>query len=184
MLARKAATMADVACAIGEARLKIENGVIYTRRGYPKAVWRAAGLELVYPPKRPERPYQRAGFSHNGGNFRCLVHRIVWWANGNTIPDKFEINHIDGDKLNNLLSNLEAISREANNAHAAATGLTVHPTGRGQASRAKLSDDEVRSIRKLLKEGHSRLELAARFKIDPSQISRIKHNRIYRYVQD
>lgn len=46
------------------------------------------------------------------------VHRIVWEAFNDKIPNGKQINHIDGDKGNNRLTNLELVSPKENIAHA------------------------------------------------------------------
>ena len=42
------------------------------------------------------------------------VHRIVWETFKGKIPNGYEINHIDQDKSNNCLSNLELVSHSEN----------------------------------------------------------------------
>lgn len=59
----------------------------------------------------------------NDQRFRALVHRLVADAfidNPDSLP---EVNHKDGDKLNNNVCNLEWMSREQNLRHAVDTGL-------------------------------------------------------------
>lgn len=76
-----------------------------------------------------------------------LVNRVValrFLKNPNNLP---QVNHIDGDKENNALSNLEWSSGSDNERHAHRNGLK---TGRGsQNSNAKLSADQVIEIRRL-----------------------------------
>ncbi|WP_302782615.1 HNH endonuclease signature motif containing protein [Clostridium saudiense] len=42
------------------------------------------------------------------------VHRLVWELFNGAIPEGFEINHIDGNKSNNKLFNLELMTRKEN----------------------------------------------------------------------
>ena len=42
------------------------------------------------------------------------VHRIVWMLHNGPIPDGLEINHIDMDKSNNHISNLELVTHRRN----------------------------------------------------------------------
>ena len=47
-------------------------------------------------------------------NFGYPFHRFLWiWKYGD-IPDKYDIHHIDGNPLNNNISNLAVISRKEN----------------------------------------------------------------------
>jgi hypothetical protein len=52
-----------------------------------------------------------------------LVHRFVWQFFNGPIPNGFEINHIDANKCNNAIINLELVSHIQNIAHAKKLGL-------------------------------------------------------------
>lgn len=54
-----------------------------------------------------------------------LVHRLVLAAFVG--PSEQDANHLDGDKANNALTNLEYVTREQNMQHAVAVGLQVAP---------------------------------------------------------
>jgi HNH endonuclease len=67
--------------------------------------------------------YYQVGLSNRGEKTNATVHRLVAEA---FLPGSnylFEVNHIDGDKLNNHVSNLEWLTREENMQHAHDTGL-------------------------------------------------------------
>lgn len=51
------------------------------------------------------------------------VHRLVAAAFIGEIPQGMVVNHIDGDKTNNHVTNLEIITQSGNREHAARTGL-------------------------------------------------------------
>lgn len=51
-----------------------------------------------------------------GGLYRA--HRLAWWLLNGSIPDGFEIDHIDGRRDNNALANLRLASRSQNNCNA------------------------------------------------------------------
>ena len=67
--------------------------------------------------------YEIVHLSRNGENKHRPIHRLVAAAfidNPDNLP---EVNHIDGDKLNNCVSNLEWVSRSQNMKHAYSIGL-------------------------------------------------------------
>ena len=68
--------------------------------------------------------YERVGF--HGGQETVFVHRLVACAFCDGYADGLEINHKDGDKLNNTASNLEWVTPSENIKHAYRTGLKVH----------------------------------------------------------
>lgn len=86
------------------------------------------------------------------------------------------INHIDGDKGNFALSNLEWCTHLENMRHAFRTGLAPLPTsGPGDLSpAARLTWDDVREIRRLSAAGgRSRASLAAQFQVSTSNVTQI-----------
>jgi len=42
-------------------------------------------------------------------------HELIWILNGNSIPEEKELDHKDGDKTNNDISNLRLVDRKLNN---------------------------------------------------------------------
>lgn len=68
--------------------------------------------------------------SRNGVRRYFLVHRLVAAAFVPEVPGRDQVNHIDGDRLNNHASNLEWCTQSQNNLHARRT------LGRGYAGRA------------------------------------------------
>lgn len=69
--------------------------------------------------------YFQCSFTVNGKTVRKYIHRLVakmFISNYNELPD---VNHKDGDKSNNEISNLEWISKSDNTKHAIDNGLLV-----------------------------------------------------------
>jgi len=98
------------------------------------------------------------------------VHRLVASAFHPNPENKKEVNHINGFKSDNWATNLEWSTRSENQLHAVAMGLK--PSG-AQSHRSKLTEDNVREIRKLLVVGEPQKALAATFGVSQTCISKI-----------
>lgn len=42
------------------------------------------------------------------------AHQVVWFLHGNEIPEGLELDHIDGDRLNNKIENLRLVTKSQN----------------------------------------------------------------------
>lgn len=120
--------------------------------------------------------YLVVALSRQGKATTINVHALVARSFLGPPPDHHEINHIDGDKGNPSLSNLEYVTRSDNLRHAYRTGLRK-PLGFKTGERHpnhRLSDADVAEIRrrfKLRKYGSTRL--AREFNVHHSTIQRI-----------
>ncbi len=119
-----------------------------------------------------------------GGRRRAPVHQLVVEAfigpRGN-----LEVNHIDGDKRNNRVANLELVTRRENALHASAMGLLPkeNPAIRGEANpAAELSEPDVVEIRRRHREGESQAGLGRHFGVHSSTIHLIVHRKKWRHV--
>lgn len=80
------------------------------------------------------------------GKIHCIPHhRIVYIHQFGDIPDGMFINHIDGNRSNNRLSNLEAVTPSENALHAFNVIKTKKSYGENNPH-AKLTEAEVRTI--------------------------------------
>ena len=78
------------------------------------------------------------------------VHRLVAIAFiGNPINDKMEVNHIDSDRSNNHVSNLEWVTRGDNHRHAYKHGFA---NAKGESNGAsRLTEEQIIEIRQIAK---------------------------------
>ncbi len=110
-----------------------------------------------------------------------FVHRLIaltFIPNPNKYP---QINHIDCNKQNNNVINLEWCTNEMNVKHAIESGITWGLKGE-ENPRAKLTEDDVFKIRDLFALGKTRRQLAEQFNTKPSNIKDIVLRRSWRHI--
>lgn len=86
-------------------------------------------------------------------------------------------NHIDGDKSNNKLSNLEVVSRSENELHAFRIGLKSHKGNKH--NQRKINKKDAENIRIELNKGVSTIALAEKYNLSRSHIYHIKNFRTW-----
>lgn len=100
--------------------------------------------------------------------------------------DAKEINHIDGNKTNNVPENLEWVSRQDNLKHyySALNGLQKRPRGINQWQ-AKFTDDDVRTIRAMKIQGFNHKEISAAINknVTSNNICNIMSGRTYFHIK-
>lgn len=129
---------------------------------------------------RPLRPsvvsgYHRVTLSKENTRKAMLVHRLVADAFIG-ITSGFDVNHLNGDRLDNRLENLEVVTRRDNERHKWATLKT------GALNNIKLCADEVLEIRRLYASGQSLSSLAKRFGVGKSNISAIVNRHTWKHI--
>jgi hypothetical protein len=107
-----------------------------------------------------------------------LAHRAVLSAFTGGIKN-MDVNHLDGNKINNALENLEWASRSENQLHAANAGLK--PTG-AQSHLSRLTEENVREIRRLLSEGVPQSRIALQHGVSQTAVSKIKTNKKWKQL--
>lgn len=110
------------------------------------------------------------------------VHRLVARAFLGDIPEGMEVNHKNGVKFDNRVENLEFTTRKENMRHCARMGLFRHNKGeRNHAS--KLSEENVREIRKQFAEGISAPKIGKTFGVSNPVIYGIVKRKFWRHVE-
>jgi hypothetical protein len=94
------------------------------------------------------------------------------------------VNHIDGDKTNNSVSNLERCTHRENARHAWRTGLLLAPPHKIGAANGRALIDEamVLNIRDRLSAGDRPTDLAAELGVSRNTVFNIKYRRKWKHL--
>ncbi|HDX9500157.1 TPA: HNH endonuclease [Bacillus thuringiensis] len=127
--------------------------------------------------------YKVIGLYCKGKQKMYKVHRLVALAFIPNPENKNIINHINGDKTNNFVENLEWTTQKENIRHAFDAGLSkqgnIH-------YKAKLTEDDVRWIREHYVPRHPEFgvtAIAKKFSMNKATISAIINNKIWKDVK-
>lgn len=109
-------------------------------------------------------------------SFTKKVHRLVAEAFCPNPRGAVQVNHVDGQKLNNLAENLEWVTASENTRHAVANGLNAPQSGE-LSHRSSIKNSDVDKIRAKILEGVPLEEVARTFGVTRAVVSGIKSGR-------
>ena len=142
-------------------------------------------LGRVLKPAKSASGYCFIALANQGRRKLIVVHRLVATAFIGQSNGK-HVNHIDFDKTNNAVENLEWVSPKENTAHSINSGRweKLHKNKMILASRnpkraTKLTSDDVSAIRSACASGEYQHEIAKRYGIIQSTVSKIKRGAIW-----
>lgn len=129
------------------------------------------------------RGYTRFYLSVDSKTYYRSAHRLVYEAFAGPIPDGMHINHKNGVKNDNRLSNLELATPSENTSH----GFRVlgrqavkNPSHGSANGRAKINESHVCEIKDLRSLGWSQQRIADLYGISQTTVSRIILGRIWK----
>lgn len=108
------------------------------------------------------------------------VHRLMADAFMGPRPENYQVNHKDGNKLNNRLENLEFCTASENSLHSYRTGASVIRKGE-KSPFSKLDDEKVRAIRALAGIA-PHAKIAPQFGVSPAMVGLIIQRKKWAHV--
>ena len=105
--------------ATGQIIADCENGKVYTTKG--------PGGNILKEPKELSgtiiKGYRVVSIRNGNVKKQCRVHRIIWIAKNGIIQDGLVVDHINNDKLDNRINNLQLLTAKENSTKASEDGL-------------------------------------------------------------
>jgi hypothetical protein len=132
--------------------------------------------------------YHQVSLMKDGVKYKRTIHKLVATAFCEGFDDSLQVNHIDGDKLNNNATNLEWISASENRLHSWRTGLQTATDAHKASARKQgiarrlFSDVQVREIRILPHFGKTQRNIAAMFNTSQAVINYILTGKTYKEI--
>jgi hypothetical protein len=135
------------------------------------------GVRMIKPLKHPKTGYMYVDLCNDGKVKKFTVHRLVALNLIINPEDKPQVNHINGDKTDNRVVNLEWCTRSENQKHSINIGLR---SAKGvKNSQCKLNEQDVLYIRNSKENGSI---LAKKFNISHPTICDIRKGRIWTHI--
>jgi hypothetical protein len=133
--------------------------------------------EKTLTPIKLKKGYLRVALTKNNVGKRKLVHVLVLEAFvGKPDFDKAQVNHINGIKTDNTLTNLEWCTQSENQKH------MFYVLGVNHSKRC-LDEERVLQIIEKLKQGQSSSIIADEYKVKPHVITDIARGRSYKRIK-
>ena len=128
------------------------------------------------------RGYRMVSLFHSGHRTVARVGRLVLEAFVSICPTSCEINHLDGNKANDQLDNLEWCTHLDNMIHASKTRL-MNPCKGQSHGRSKLTEDDVKNIRNIwASRKRTQTAIAKQYNVCASTIGRIIDYKRWRHI--
>lgn len=124
-----------------------------------------------------QKGYHNVGL-YDGDKVRTkTVHRLValsYIPCEGVDPLTMQVNHIDGNKLNNTVNNLEWVTLQENVTHSVETGL--------RDTQLCYSDEQIHILCRYMEQGFRNKDLASMTGIHPSKVSMIRNGLAYQHI--
>lgn len=157
-----------------------QEGNVYS----PYLGWHIVTPSILKGSKKGSGGYHRVSLSTTQGRKFLMVHRLMMETfSPAKDSEKLQVNHIDGNKSNNSLKNLEWCTQAENIQHSIKNGLRNNMPKGEQASCVKLSEKDVLEICILLQEKKLSLQqIGERYNVSRHTIFGIKRKKSWKWL--
>ena len=124
--------------------------------------------------------YSKITIHYNNKHYNFWIHILVANAFIHKPKNKTDVNHKDGNKLNNYVWNLEWLTRKENVQHAEKNGLTHH--NYGENNHSKISEATAIEICESIINNEPPKIIRDKFKISKNMFQSILHQRKWKYL--
>jgi hypothetical protein len=135
----------------------------------------------ILKPRNTKNGYKRVALNENSRVTNFSVHRLVAIAfiqNTDNLP---QVNHIDGNKLNNIVTNLEWCDARHNQLHAISLGLVKKKLGEDHHM-SPFKNEDIFSIREAYLNGESQRHIADRYGVCQPSIHAIIARKTWTHI--
>lgn len=160
--------------------LRVKNGYYVSELGQVLSTLRTP--RILTNSKHRDGYLQVCLANPNGGSISIKVHRLVanaFLSNKKELP---QVNHIDEDKTNNNVSNLQWVSALENNYHSK-SAFYKELRGKGIDGRATLTEEDIRDIKMFRANGIKLKDIGRVYKRSIHTISAIANGKLWSWVK-
>ena len=146
-------------------------GHIYRHKIMSHGTWRT-----LRQPRRIDhgKRYLSIKIQMDGKVRNVKAHRLVWHVANGPIPNGLQINHINLDKQDNRLTNLELVTASQNIRHSYDNGRTIPWSNTNEwRGKPKITESQRVEIRRRRAQGATLKQIAADYAISTSHTHRI-----------
>lgn len=150
----------------------------YRVSNFGRIISRRTGFKYIMQYQITKKGYYLVGLYMDDIKYYKSVHRLVALAFIDNPDSKPQVNHIDGNKLNNNASNLEWVTSSENRVHGIKNNLIV-PVNGVKHGNCILNEDQVRFIKNSTLSGSV---LGKQMGVSAATIWKIKSNRGWKHL--
>lgn len=129
--------------------------------------------------------YMRVAVPFEDGFSNISSHRVIWESVNGPSDLDLTVNHVNGNMVDNRISNLELATNQENTEH----GHKVLKRGNGSRNkgsvnpRARLTEEKVKVIKQRLRNGDNYRTIAMDYEVSPLTIHSIKRGANWGHIQ-